>query len=115
MIDFTQINSLTLGGKAVNWLYLNGKAILPRTNGYTLANDSAYAALQNATVAQTLSYGGKSYNVYGTFDNKIWTGAGAGNVRPWFISPHVMVSAHHYTSKPTGSLKISDSLTVNRL
>ena len=55
-----------------------------------------------------------NYNQWSTFVENDFTGVGAGNQRPFVISPHIMATASHYDNIPTGNLQI-DNVTVNRV
>lgn len=108
--------ALSINGKQTKEAYINNKLVYTSyPDSKSAINETVYSTLSASTVATTLTHNGTTYDVYGTFTNKRWTAASAGNVRPWFITPHLMVGAHHYPNKVTGNLKIDDSLTVNRL
>lgn len=108
--------ALSINGKQTKEAYINRKLVYTSyPDSKSAINEAEYASLSASTVATTLTYSGTTYDIYGTFTNKRWTADGDGNVRPWFITPHLMIGAHHYPNKATGNLIVDDSLTVNRL
>ena len=61
------------------------------------AEDAVLSMEKVADMSCTLPGGAAySYSAYSTFEESAFTGTGAGNVRPWIVSPHVVASAAHY-------------------
>lgn len=113
MIDFHDVH---INDKFVHKLYANGKLIFAaEPDARHLANEETYAVLSNDTVAETLTYNSKSYDIYDSIDlSNSWTAKGAGNVRPWIVSDSILMFAHHYPTRPAINYNvIVDGQTVN--
>lgn len=117
------MTNLKINGETVKKMLINDKLVYSSTpDALTIINDEAEPILRNAVKLGEKTYksaDGKkdmTYSVYSTFEEGEWTGLGsAGNVHPWFISPHVMVSAQHYNNLLyTGNVTIN-GVTYNRL
>ncbi len=119
-MDFSSLSSLALNGAELNRLSLNGEVVYSTTLDAKLAvNEEAKAVLSVAQLLGTNSYtdtGGNTYtyNVYSTFEEAGFTGGGSGNNRPIPISPHLLASATHYGTLPTGAITYG-GVTVTRL
>lgn len=112
---------LTIDGKVIKDLAINGKicyATYP--DAQMQINEQAWSVLSSSLSVGSghYNYPGTStrydYNIYSTFDEGGYTGAGAGNVRPFVVSPHILASAQHYPNKPTGNITIGGT-TIKRL
>lgn len=74
-------------------------------------NDAALAIMTAAERIGTGTYDGKEYGIYSTFVPRM-TSPGAGNVRCWAVSQHILASAKHYAVKPLGEQTFSDGTTT---
>lgn len=119
-MDFSSLTSLSVNGAELNRLFLNGEVVYSTTPDSKIAvNEAAKSILNNAQLMGTNSYTdvtGKTYNynVYNTFEEGGFTGGGSGNHRPIPISPHILASATHYGTLPTGAITYG-GVTVTRL
>lgn len=114
-------NTLSVDNKAVKVATLNGRVIYSALENIDYPTKEAEAAILSASTSlSTATYtcpNGVSYeyNQLSTFEENTFTGAGAGNVRPFAVSPYVMATAAHYGNTiQLGNMSIGDA-TVNRL
>lgn len=127
-LDFTQTASLSVEGKDVKYLGINGSLAWSKVDGD--ANLSAYMSEQANQIyiagaqyktgsGQYICPNGVVYNY--EYDNEYyrniayWAGCDTGNKRPFAVSPYLMATAAHYGDTiQLGSLVVG-SATVNRV
>ena len=92
-------NRMTIDGKNVRKLYLDGKLAYVGTDKMDDVNNYAWSILSSALSVGSGYYNYPStttrydYNIYSTFDEGGYTGSGAGNVRPFVVSQHILATA----------------------
>ena len=110
MIDFSTISSLTIDGKAVNRVFINGENVYSTVpDAKETYNNEAWEILKDS-VKFCIFYDKEAteiytYNVWSTFEEEGFTASGTGASYPIPVSPHVLISAAHWgSSLPTGTI-----------